>query len=136
MKGKNQNDLDFRFMQKTLRSLAPRHTEVLKAFAQLQLNIIRKSKSIKWAHSNDCVQYKEFKEKFVKEMIHSSDTDLKDIMIELRDHGIIVKKVDHDKEDIVSIPTTRSNIKLVILLRGVVKSHQASRSLHLLQKKT
>ena len=69
-------------------------------------------------------------------MILSSDTDLKDIMIELRDHGIIVKKVDHDKEDIVSIPTTRSNIKLVILLRGVVKLHQASRSLHLLQKKT
>ena len=69
-------------------------------------------------------------------MILSSDTDLKDIMIELRDHGIIVKKVDHDKEDIVSIPTTRSNIKLVILLPGVVKSHQASRSLHLLQKKT
>ena len=61
-----QNDLDLHFMQKTFSSLAPRHTEVLKAFAQLQLDKIRKSKTIKWAYSNDCVQYKKLKEKCVK----------------------------------------------------------------------
>jgi len=116
VKEERRDELDLHFMQKTLSSLAPRHTEVLKVLAQLQIAKARGSQKSTKKSCFDCVQYKLLKENCVKEMVLSSDTDLKNIMNELLDHGMVVKQFDADNEEIVSIPTTKSKILEILNL--------------------
>ena len=104
--------IDTAFMDRVLESIAPLHTEILQELAKLQLEVGKKKDSGVPSKSSssqsslpDFVEYATWKEKCSKGMLISKETDLRNMMKELIDHGMIeLKKNEKTYEEMVCIP--------------------------------
>lgn len=120
IKSTQKQILDYVFMKKVLDSIAPKHTDILKALANLQ---IEKGKEDNASGGFAYVEYSEWKSKCIKTlMIVSKDPEFFSMFNELRDHGMI--RLKHDgvlKKDFVCIPTTKNKV------HEILKSLESSR---------
>lgn len=112
MKVKQKQVLDYVFMQKVLKSLAPKHAQTLKILAELQIS---QGKVDKRAEGYEYVNKRDFKRKCNDEMISKSDAQMQSILNELCDHGMI--RWNHDytaQQEYVCIPTSRRKVKEIL----------------------
>mmetsp|Transcript_2641 Transcript_2641/g.3802 ORF Transcript_2641/g.3802 Transcript_2641/m.3802 type:complete len:107 (+) Transcript_2641:579-899(+) len=77
-------------MEKVLRSLAPRHEEVFRILAELQISNIEGGTSISNTGEKDVfIDYKDWWEACSKKMAVSKETEFKSMIKELTDHKMI-----------------------------------------------
>jgi len=86
MKIQQKQVLDYEFMQKVLKSLAPKHAQTLETLAQMQIS---EGKVNKKTEGYDYVNKKDFNRKCNSKMITKSGAQLQSILDELCDHGMI-----------------------------------------------
>ena len=83
---------------RVLTSLGPRNAECLQNLARLQLLLVNNAPSLASEHASGnvgfSVTYKAWKEECLRKMSVSDDSSLRRILVELLDHGIIVKSHD------------------------------------------
>lgn len=105
--------IDYVFMEKVLKSIAPKHTEILKRLGELQLS--KSGDASISGDKYDFVDYIEWKQKCFRQMIVTKESEFKKMMSELIDHKIIELKSDNVAgKDFVCIPTTRSKVKEIL----------------------
>lgn len=106
--------IDYAFMEKVLKSIAPKHTAILKMLGDLQL-----SKNTQGNTSNsdryDFVSYTEWKKMCFEALLVNKETELKHMLKELTDHRIIELRTDRSAgRDYVCIPTTRDKVREIV----------------------
>jgi hypothetical protein len=107
--------IDYVFMEKVLKSIAPKHTEILKRLGILQLSKASTRNGDNTNAKYDYVSYTEWRQKCFGEMVVTKEADLKKMMSELIDHRIIELRTDHEAgRDFLCIPTTRNKVKEIV----------------------
>lgn len=118
MKATQKQVLDYVFMKKVLDSIAPKHTDILKALGSLQIS---KGKEDNTAGGFAYVDFSEWKSHCFKTlMIVSKVPEFLSMVSELRDHGMV--RLKHDgvqKKDFACIPAT--NKKVVEIMKSLDK---------------
>ena len=118
IKAIHQNEaLDFIFMQKVLKSLAPKFEQILKILGKLQLSKFEEGES-GGGNSNQFshfVDYKEWKSKCFDKIITNKEGELKNMMKELIDHKMIERRVDESEgKEYIRIPASKQKVKQVL----------------------
>ena len=119
--------IDYIFMQKVLKSIAPKHTDILRILGELQLS---KSSSTSNSIGGDTtstnsnpktngnekyVTYTEWKTQCFNKMLTSKETEFKSMMKELIDHKIIELRKDSSVgRDYVYIPASRAKVQEIL----------------------
>jgi hypothetical protein len=103
-------------MERVIRSIAPRHAEILHQLAEMQIEKSSKedlsSANNQPSFAMDYVEYKLWKKKCVEKMIISKESDLQNMMRELVDHGILECKNDEKTcKDLVGIPIGKGQLR-------------------------
>jgi origin recognition complex subunit 2 len=112
MKVKQKQVLDYEFMQKVLKSLAPRHAQTLKMLAQMQIS---QGKVNKRAEGYEYVNKKDFDRKRKDEMITKTDAQMQSILNELCDHGMIRWTTDYTtQQESLCIPTSKEKVQEIL----------------------
>ena len=84
-----------------LQNLAPRHTEVVQLLARLQAN------------HNDWVDYLQYRERCKSACAINKDSQLRSLLTELKDHGLVVSKTEGSNE-FVRIPFSEQKLREII----------------------
>ena len=84
-----------------LRNLAPRHTEVVQLLAQLQVN------------QDEWVDYLQYRDRCKSACAINKDSQLRHLLTELKDHGLIVSKTEGSNE-FVQIPFSAEKLQEII----------------------
>ena len=84
-----------------LRGLAPRHTEVVQLLAQLQTK------------ANEWVDYLQYRDRCKTACAVNKDSQLRQLMKELMDHGLVASKTQGSSE-LVQIPFSTGKIQEII----------------------
>ena len=84
-----------------LRNLAPRHTEVVQLLAQLQAN------------NNEWVDYLKYRDRCKSACAINKDSQLRNLLTELKDHGLVVSKTEGSNE-FVQIPFSAEKLQEII----------------------
>jgi hypothetical protein len=118
MKATQKQVLDYVFMKKVLDSIAPKHTDILKALGNLQIS---KGKEDNSSGGFAYVDYNEWRSQCFKTlMIVSKEAEFISMVNELRDHSMV--RLKHDgvlKKDFVCIPAT--NKKVIEIMKSLDK---------------
>lgn len=85
-----------------LRNLAPRHTEVVQLLAQLQSG-----------SSNEWVDYLKYRDRCKQACAINKDTQLRNLLTELKDHGLVVTKTEGSNE-LCQIPFSAAKLREII----------------------
>jgi hypothetical protein len=89
-----------------LKSLAPRYAEVLQTLARLQLDIPSQEEDT-W------IDYIVFRDKCKAECIVTKDTQLRNFLTELVDHGLLEHRTNEEYES-VTIPYSRAKLREIM----------------------
>jgi hypothetical protein len=89
-----------------LKSLAPRHAELMKLLANTQLSDGGSG------GSNNGVEYRVFRSVLKTKMVINSETALKGLLVELVEHGLVTKKKVEGKEYLL-IPHSNDTLDLI-----------------------
>lgn len=114
MKTTEKQVLDFVFMKKVLKSVAPKHTAILKVLANMQLEHGKEHASLKRKH--DFVLYKKWKNKcFNESFVVTKSDEFQSMVKELSDHNMIYIEADVKAGiDYVCIPTNKSQVQEIL----------------------
>jgi origin recognition complex subunit 2 len=85
-----------------LRNLAPRHTEVVQLLAQLQSG-----------SANEWVDYLKYRDRCKQACAINKDTQLRNLLTELKDHGLVVTKTEGSNE-LCQIPFSAEKLREII----------------------
>lgn len=109
MKASERQTLDFVFMKKVLKSLAPKHTAILKVLARMQLEEGKNTPSL--CGQYECVHLRVWKRKCFDNMDVSQSAEFQSMVKELSDHNMIQIQTDETAgHDFVCIPTKRAKV--------------------------
>ncbi len=131
IKAIHQNEaLDFIFMQKVLKSLAPKYEQILKILGNLQLSNVTDSGGVTGSVSSNnnsnsnnnnntkaqgFVDYKEWKKKCFENIVTNKEGELKNMMKELIDHKMIERKVDESEgKEYIRIPASKHKVRQIL----------------------
>ena len=104
MKSSHIVAMEYESMYGVLSSFAPRYKEVVGILAQLQRACEKDAGS-----SYSFIEMSTWRKECMKNMIVSKETEFRQIVGELQDHGIIV--CNRKKDMMVCIPTQESNLE-------------------------
>uniref|UniRef100_A0A7S3QE25 Origin recognition complex subunit 2 winged-helix domain-containing protein n=2 Tax=Chaetoceros debilis TaxID=122233 RepID=A0A7S3QE25_9STRA len=124
MKIQQKQVLDYEFMQKVLKSLAPKHAQTLETLAQMQIS---EGKVKKKTEGYDYVNKKDFNRKCNSKMITKSGAQLQSILDELCDHGMIRWTTDYTtQQESLCIPTSRKKVPEILhsLQKSVIAENE------------
>jgi len=107
------------FIERVIRSIAPRHAEIVHHLAEMQLEKVQangtSNTSIQTMIHQTYVEYKALKKLCTEKMIINKETEFQSMIKELVDHGIVeCKNDDKTYKDIVGIPLEKNQLKEVL----------------------
>jgi len=104
---------DFVFMQKVLKSIAPKHSGILKVLAKLQLAKGKENASL---GDYEYVRFSEWKNLcFTESFIVNKDAEFSSMVKELSDHNMIQIESDANAGlDYVCIPTSKAKVQEIL----------------------
>ena len=106
-------NLDFVFMQKVLKSVAPKHTDIIKVLAKMQLEDGGKYPTLSVDH--DYVRLDKWQNKCFQNYDVSKTSEFQSMVKELSDHNMIqIKSVYSIGADFVCIPTSKAKVKEIL----------------------
>lgn len=85
-----------------LRNLAPRHTEVVQLLAQLQAN-----------NKKEWVDYLQYRDRCKSACAINKDSQLRNLLTELKDHGLVVSKTEGSNE-FVQVPFSSEKLQEIV----------------------
>ncbi len=113
MKTKQKQVLDFVFMQKVLKSLAPKHSQILKVLADMQISVGTGTGGRDRGRDFEYVSYKDWKSKCFDKMIVKGEGEMRSILNELCDHGMI-RLHNQNQREYIYIPTSNSKVEEIL----------------------
>jgi hypothetical protein len=97
-------------MERVIRSIAPRHAEIVHQLAEMQLE-----KASQTGTNASFVEYKALKKTCTEKMIISKESEFQSMIKELMDHGIVeCKNDDKTYKDLVGIPIDKSQLRDIL----------------------
>lgn len=106
LKSSHNHGTDTAFLERVIRSLAPRHAEIVHQLAEMQLDQTSQTGSLAF------VEYKALKKLCTEKMIINKESEFQSMIKELMDHGIVQCKIEEKTyKDLLGIPFNRSQMR-------------------------